>query len=567
MSNHATLRSLCLPIVLIFSLMSSTETKAVVRQFDNEAGDNDWFNPQNWQPDGAPADTDLLTVGGGVTAATALNVITSNGGSITISDSGTDVTFANLNIGLFGVGILNIQSGAQVNGIFTSVGTAAGSEGSINLFSTGTMWDAGQLIVIGGSGSGLMDISGGAQVTSIAGVLGNNPGSVATVTVSGVDTSWIMSQRLEVGNQGSASLSIIGATVRNTQATLGMQGAQSSGDVFVSGGGLWEVSSTLTVGGEGTGKLQVGAGGTVTSSFANVGSGLGSKGEVIIDGVGATWTNLVASDLIIGSSAAVNGGEGSVFLNNGGLLSTAGNVNIGNSGLVMLDGGTFQANGLTTVRGELGGAGTVEGFVVNQGVISPGAPLGTLTIDGNFQQMQNSTLDIEIGFDTGSVVPDVLDVNGTATLGGRLKVELVGGTVPGGEEYVVLAADALFGQFNNVSEGQRLYLEGPEMGSFQVNYGVSSPLGASSVVLSNYEAGLPGDYDNNGLVDGNDFLIWQRGESVAGLTMIDLFIWENNFGASDGLLTATATTVPEPTSAWLLILGTLAGRLWLRLQS
>lgn len=61
------------------------------------------------------------------------------------------------------------------------------------------------------------------------------------------------------------------------------------------------------------------------------------------------------------------------------------------------------------------------------------------------------------------------------------------------------------------------------------------------------------DFDNDGDVDGNDFLIWQRGDSPAPLSQSDLDTWQENFGTASSLITA----VPEPSSI-ILMLGTLA---------
>ncbi len=66
----------------------------------------------------------------------------------------------------------------------------------------------------------------------------------------------------------------------------------------------------------------------------------------------------------------------------------------------------------------------------------------------------------------------------------------------------------------------------------------------------------PGDFDQDGDVDGADFLMWQRGESPNSLSQSDLFAWHTNFGTV-GPLMATSTTVPEP-SAWIMLLLGLA---------
>lgn len=66
---------------------------------------------------------------------------------------------------------------------------------------------------------------------------------------------------------------------------------------------------------------------------------------------------------------------------------------------------------------------------------------------------------------------------------------------------------------------------------------------------------LPGDFDEDGDVDGNDFLTWQRGGSPSPLSAADLTDWQNNYGNFP--LVASATAVPEPTAGslvWLAVL-------------
>jgi len=62
----------------------------------------------------------------------------------------------------------------------------------------------------------------------------------------------------------------------------------------------------------------------------------------------------------------------------------------------------------------------------------------------------------------------------------------------------------------------------------------------------------PGDFDEDGDIDGNDFLVWQRGGSPNGATAGDLNEWETNFGTAS---VAVTTGVPEPTSGLLLLIG------------
>lgn len=73
----------------------------------------------------------------------------------------------------------------------------------------------------------------------------------------------------------------------------------------------------------------------------------------------------------------------------------------------------------------------------------------------------------------------------------------------------------------------------------------------------------PGDFDLDGDVDGNDFLVWQRGGSPSPLSAGDLAAWRTNFG-SGGAGVGSAGAVPEPGSLCLVALAAGAGLCSLR---
>ena len=62
--------------------------------------------------------------------------------------------------------------------------------------------------------------------------------------------------------------------------------------------------------------------------------------------------------------------------------------------------------------------------------------------------------------------------------------------------------------------------------------------------------GIPGDFDNNGKVNGNDFLVWQRGFGTI-YNATHLAQWKANFGSGSAEIAAGA--VPEPASMALLV--------------
>lgn len=78
---------------------------------------------------------------------------------------------------------------------------------------------------------------------------------------------------------------------------------------------------------------------------------------------------------------------------------------------------TYRTTELTVAKGAvLGGSGTIIGTVKNEGTLSPGNSIGTLTIDGNYEQTGNGRILMEV--DTNRF--DALRVNGNLTVGGGI---------------------------------------------------------------------------------------------------------------------------------------------------
>lgn len=70
---------------------------------------------------------------------------------------------------------------------------------------------------------------------------------------------------------------------------------------------------------------------------------------------------------------------------------------------------------------------------------------------------------------------------------------------------------------------------------------------------------IPGGFDTNEIVDGDDFLVWQRGLTPNPLSAADLHEWEANYGSVGEVLpVVAATSVPEPAAAGLLLLGSMS---------
>ena len=190
--------------------------------------------------------------------------------------------------------------------------------------------------------------------------------------------------------------------------------------------------------------------------------------------------------------------------------------------------------------------GIFNGNLLNQGGrLAPGPAADTTTVVGSYTQQAIGKLEIEIGgpsaFDS-----DIVNVFGTASLGGQLQLALIDGFSPGvGQAFSVLQAANVTGAFSNVANGQRLTTI-DDLGSFQVNYGSGSVFNSTEVVLSNFLPNLlPGDFNHDGIVNAADHVVWRKQDM--GPAAYDT--WRQNFGRTAAIGAGAgdaSVTVPEP---------------------
>ena len=356
--------------------------------------------------------TGALNVSGGagvnVTQDAALGEYAAATGTVSVTGAGSTWTNGgNLSVGVTGNGTLNVTSGGQVSNMLNGyIGANAGSTSTATVTGSGSMWTNSANLYVGDFGAGTLNVEGGGLVSNRTGVIGENAGFTSTANVAGANSAWTNSDILYVGYAGSGGLHLTGGGhVSNTMGSIGDRNGSISTATVAGAGSAWTNSGNLNVGEFGAGTLNIMTGGNVSNAVAYIGNQSGSTGIVSVDGAGSTWTNSnlyvasvgagtlnisngaqvhvsssssVISSSVIGYHAGSVGevtvtGTGSAWLNEGELI-------VGESG----DGTLMITNG-GLVRSTFGNIGWTDSTAFSNGN-------GSVTVDGT-----NSSWSIVVG--------------------------------------------------------------------------------------------------------------------------------------------------------------------------
>ena len=266
----------------------------------------------------------------------------------------------------------------------------------------------------------------------------------------------------------------------------------------------------------------------------------------------------------------VSGGGSRITINPGGLMTLANSTTLELNGALLVNNGTV--NGMVNVNyGSLAkGTGSYGVVNVNQGgVYSPGNSPGistaaSVTFQTGLFTSGAPQLVMELGGTTPGTQYDQLHVAGALALNGMLDVELVdlgsGVFAPhAGNSFDLLDWGTLSGTFSTIQL--------PALGS-GLAWNTSQLY--TSGVLSVVSAGLPGDYNNNGVVDAADYVMWRKAQGTTNMLSNDPIggtigsaqynQWRVHFGQTAGSGTGAIafTAVPEPTTLTMVVIGALA---------
>jgi hypothetical protein len=213
-----------------------------------------------------------------------------------------------------------------------------------------------------------------------------------------------------------------------------------------------------------------------------------------------------------------------------------------------------QTTGTVNVDvGTFGGSGAVSGNVVinNGGHIAPGASAGVLNV-GALTLNPGSILDFELDTPAAS---DQINVTGELALnGGAFDITNLGGLNAG--TYTLIQYGSRTGSvlnFGPITAPTGFDYELVDTGSM-INLIVDLP-------------GVPGDFNDDGIVDSGDYLIWKKyanteadlpndGNLPGPIGPAHYALWQQNFGAVAG--GGSGSPVPEPTTVAVVALGLAA---------
>lgn len=379
---------------------------------------------------GQSGDGNSLAITGGGVVRNWQGIIGQDGAQNTVTvQNGQWLNQSELTVGANGSNNgLTIQSGGLVQSASGLVGSSAGANNnSVLVTGSGAIWTNGGALVVGVGGTGnSLTVSAGGQVINQSSTIGGSAsGSGNSALVTGAGSLWLNNAALTVGGDGDANELTLsaGGQVRSASGVIGANGSGNSA-VVTGSGSLWFNDGSLTVGAGGNNnELQVLNGSLVAAADLTIGETGLTGNQVTVDGGTLAITNSstievrsgtlnVLSGSVLADTLVANTGSSVVNLNGGTMRIESAQINNGSAFRI--------GDGTRSAALYLGNAGSTfaGGLVVANGGLLAGTGSG-ITMTGDYTQEPGGTLELGV---TDTTTYERLTVNGTATLGGVLRV-------------------------------------------------------------------------------------------------------------------------------------------------
>ncbi len=535
----------------------------------------------------ADADNIMLT---GVTSVSGGSLETVGGGVFDINGlitlSGVTVNAPIENINASGDGRLYVDSSGITNNSTITVDGQNLRNAQFGFTSSGTLGGTGEVVLVGGDANSFIGVFPGvpAEFTQEASHTIRGAGRINSRMINngtiraepGTNGSTLLVNNFQTNNGlmeagAGATLEYQANSSNTTQGANGIIRAADGGTVIfettsINGGAIESVGSGKVFVAQDVRVTDV-----VTSAEINV---QGTFIDLIIDGDAFTNNGLImlnANNLSFGSTLAFTedatlDGSGEVVLNaTGGTSSLAfasgtaaavvtheADHTVRGEGSIEVDlvnRGVLEGTSSTepiTVFGRLSGAGAMENVVIAAniftgfGVHAPGESTAIVPLDGLYGITNSATLEIELGGTTPGSGHDQLASTGVVELDGILNVSVVdlnNGYIPtAGDQFEIITAidNSISGTFDFENFPQ--FALGHELTWLAVDY-------QPGVVTLEIDTATPYDVDldNDGDVDGTDFLLIQQTDPSL------IPAWRFEYGSGLGAL-AAQVAVPEPST-------------------
>ncbi|MCC6232635.1 MAG: hypothetical protein IT580_08320 [Verrucomicrobiales bacterium] len=385
--------------------------------------------------------------GGVVEIATAAEVVLGrelgSDGTLYLAGRGSRVAMdpAVLIVGGRGRGRVTIEDAAGLAATRLSLG-GADRENSVTVSGADSALGVSGEMLVGEGGRGTLVLQQGAvgRVGRLA--IGRQSLHDNQVVVAGLGTRLAAAGRLDVGEfQGRGSLVVSDTAQVRPQAgfSVGIYDGSVGKAAMERGGALVTPQPIIVGGGAGSqATLEIRNGSTLEALDILLFARTSGTATLIVDG--ATASVEAGQDLQIGFARGA-AGPCTLVSSNGALVSVGRELTIGSQGSLDATGarvtvGAASVPGVGVVRvgtgGTLLGSGRVIGRVevMAGGKASPGASPGLLAIRGSAELQQGSILECEIAGSVAGAEYDVLDVEGTVSLGGELVLVFADGFAP-----------------------------------------------------------------------------------------------------------------------------------------